>query len=371
MNKYKIQISLLSAVLTPFHSDTLWGHICWAIRYLDGEGELEKFLQCYSDDKPPLIISSAFPQGYLPFPVLPPMDKETMKELSKKYWGEYQIVNGVSGLKWLFQLPYLSKAVLDNLKNEKLSKETLANHFLGNPNYCPRTAGYLPEPCKKKFDDNKKITCSILAFSQDECPEEFEKIWHGKRIEQEITYHVKINRLSGTALDRALFTTEDTFSGCDTMEAYCMIDGSFTKERLRQCLNFISDSGYGKDKSSGKGAVSFTITDSDIGDPATSANAFMSLSNYVPCETDQTQGFYKLFTKYGKLGGHFANSPVISGKEPLPYKYPLIMFEAGSVFKMDQTRDCFGRIVEKIHPADNPKIAHYGYTYPFYIQIGW
>lgn len=34
MTEYTVDLRLSSSVITPFQSDTLFGHICWAIRYL-------------------------------------------------------------------------------------------------------------------------------------------------------------------------------------------------------------------------------------------------------------------------------------------------------------------------------------------------
>lgn len=371
MEKYKLQITLSSSISTPLQSDTIWGHICWAIRYLKDESILKDFIRSYSKNEPPFIISNAFPEGYLPFPVLPPLDKKAIKNLIKKYWGENKLVCGNSGLKRLFQSRYLSKAVFKDLNDDILSKEKMADHFLESPKYCPRIADYLPEPCNKKYADTGRINCGMLTLKPGECPYEFENEFSKNREEREVIQHVMINRLSGTALDKALYTSEDTFPGYNTMDAYCMVDGAFTKDDLKQCLDYINVSGFGKDKSTGKGAVHCTITEGDLPAPANDIDSFMTLSSYVPMQNEHTQGNYKVFTKYGKLGGHYANSPVIPGKPPLPYKYPLIMFEAGSVFRTDNPREYYGRIIEKIHPADNPKIAHYGCAYPFFIRTGW
>jgi len=66
MKKYKLNIEILSSFSSFITSDTLWGQICWAVRYLKGEEELKKFINAYSsNDVPPLLLSNAFPAGYL------------------------------------------------------------------------------------------------------------------------------------------------------------------------------------------------------------------------------------------------------------------------------------------------------------------
>ena len=42
--EYTIKIALQSSVITRFQSDTLFVHICWAIRYLLGEKHQLDFL---------------------------------------------------------------------------------------------------------------------------------------------------------------------------------------------------------------------------------------------------------------------------------------------------------------------------------------
>jgi CRISPR-associated protein Csm4 len=183
-----------------------------------------------------------------------------------------------------------------------------------------------------------------------------------------VTYHAKIDRLSGAAIDGGLFTTNDMFYANNEFEAYCKIGPGFSEETFKQCIEFINIGGFGRKKSTGKGSVKCTIE--RIGDDSMfDANAFMTLSNYVPCQDDPQKGFYKLLTKYGKLGGHFASSSIIPGKNPTPFKYPVLMFEAGSVFKMVKKKEHYGKIVKDVHSAKNINIVHYGMAYPMPLKI--
>ena len=45
MNLYKLIYEIKSPVITPFQADTIFGHLCWAIRYIKGEEKLVKFLE--------------------------------------------------------------------------------------------------------------------------------------------------------------------------------------------------------------------------------------------------------------------------------------------------------------------------------------
>ncbi len=89
-----------SGYATPLRSDTLWGLLCWGIRYLWGQDELKAMLNDCAAGKPPFVISSTFPckkygKDWLPFfpnplPYSPPQPsnkKEAKKvvDLRKKY----------------------------------------------------------------------------------------------------------------------------------------------------------------------------------------------------------------------------------------------------------------------------------------------
>ena len=67
MKTYKLSIELKSPIITPLYADTIWGHICWGIKYNEGEKNLKNFINMYSEN-PPLVLSNAFPEGMLPKP---------------------------------------------------------------------------------------------------------------------------------------------------------------------------------------------------------------------------------------------------------------------------------------------------------------
>lgn len=72
MNYYRVRIELEGPLGTPLHSGTLFGHLCWARRYLDGEEALARWLASLEEGEP-FLISSGFPAGLLPRPMLAPV----------------------------------------------------------------------------------------------------------------------------------------------------------------------------------------------------------------------------------------------------------------------------------------------------------
>ena len=91
MTLYKVTITPTSDFATTLRGDTLFGQLCWAISYALGKDKLAKLLDAYREgDVPFLVVSDAFPKGYLPKPKMPSRflnEKSEDKKLNrKKLW---------------------------------------------------------------------------------------------------------------------------------------------------------------------------------------------------------------------------------------------------------------------------------------------
>src|SRR3989337_52725 len=115
MVRYRLIIKPTSSFQTPLHSDTLFGHISWALRYLKGEEELLKFLRAFSDDNVPLIVSDGFPKDYLPMPVLRPLSSEEEETLQKQYKTRLDFAREMKALK---KVSYIQVSAIEMLKND-------------------------------------------------------------------------------------------------------------------------------------------------------------------------------------------------------------------------------------------------------------
>lgn len=89
MKAYKATINPISAFGTTLKGDTIFGHLCWALRYKFGENKLNELLKSY-ENEPFLIASDAFLNGNLPKPKAPSFclneSLENKKENRKKIW---------------------------------------------------------------------------------------------------------------------------------------------------------------------------------------------------------------------------------------------------------------------------------------------
>lgn len=97
MTLYKTTITPKSNFTTPLKGDTLFGQICWAIRYVLGEDRLNELLNNY-DKEPFLIVSDGFASGYLPKPSMPSHllgeNLDLKKENRKKIWLSIEDLQG-------------------------------------------------------------------------------------------------------------------------------------------------------------------------------------------------------------------------------------------------------------------------------------
>jgi CRISPR-associated protein Csm4 len=89
MKLYKITITPTTNFATTLKGDTLFGQICWAIRYSFGTERLKELLHDY-ETSPFLIVSDGFASGYLPKPTMPSRylkeDPQEKKRNRKKIW---------------------------------------------------------------------------------------------------------------------------------------------------------------------------------------------------------------------------------------------------------------------------------------------
>jgi CRISPR-associated protein Csm4 len=71
MKTLKFTLRPLSSFGTPLAGDTLFGHLCWAIRERHGESHVAGLLKDYTTGHPFLVVSDGFPKGFVPRPAAP------------------------------------------------------------------------------------------------------------------------------------------------------------------------------------------------------------------------------------------------------------------------------------------------------------
>ena len=318
--EYTIKISLQSPIITPLQSDTLFGHICWAIRYLWGEKYLVDFLNQYHPEKtPPLFISNGFPDGYLPKPVLPPVSQGDLDTILRK-----DRVSDSYKIKSIKKTDLVPISILNTLQDEPISPEKLFQKMYDKKNYGAVMGA-----------EKSRISMTIR--------------------------HNTVNRIKNR-VEEGLYDQEEFFchEGSNIFCIYVRSD-RFFRDEIESIFNFIGENGFGKDKNTGKGHFKVESIEERIDLPEwENPNSFMTLSSFIPTKADPTKGYYKVLKKHGKLGGMYSNGN--------PFKRPLLMFQAGSVFFDELVKSNYGSLLPDVHHK-HKDVQHYAYAFPIGLRI--
>lgn len=302
MKTFRVTFRLKSAVASAWQADTIFGHLCWALRYLDGEEALKGFIDSYRNGSPPLIISDGFPGDFLPNPIL-------------------TLHQGLAGTPLKKQIEEFDRA-----------KES-------------RKVGLLT-----RDEFNTAINCEPV---QPAGPKPMPKT--------RVALKNQINRLTNTTGEGGhLFESEETFWRDIPISIYLKVKDGF-EDHAEKLFRFVAEQGYGKRKSVGYGEIASMDFEPFTGfESPSNANGFITLSHFVPSKNDPHEGFWKTLVKYGKLGEEYA-----IGENP--FKKPIIMFTAGSVFRDSKPREFYGRLVDDISSV--PGVAQYAFAFPVPMKL--
>ena len=286
MKLYKVTITPISNFSTTLKGDTLFGQMCWAIRYAFGEERLKVLLSTYND-KPFLVVSDAFATGYLPKPKMPSLllgeDQEDKKINRKKLW----------------------------------------------------------LTCKQLEDGN----CADALTNKEA----------NNREKNIVSMHNSLNYKTFMTSDDGSFAPygekEVSFSDRDI---YFLVDeNKLTLDELEEAFTLLSESGYGKDTTIGKGRFEFGIFDEQ--EMQCSSTIFMTLSPFSPKGLECESIYYEPFTRFGKFGASRAYKSA--------FKKPILLADVASVveFKSEQRYQYLGRAITEISDVYRDAV-HQGYS---------
>lgn len=109
---------------------------------------------------------------------------------------------------------------------------------------------------------------------------------------------------------------------------------------LHDLLTLLSESGFGADAGAGFGQfrIAGGFEDASWLDQVTDPDGWVSLSAFQPDANDPTDGYWRSFVKYGKLGPALGPGSV--------FKRPQLMLEAGACFQSQNgRRGWYGRLI--------------------------
>lgn len=270
MQTYKLTLRPESAFGTPLAGDTLFGHLCWALRWRLGEAALTTLLQGYTQGSPFAVISDAMPAGRVPRPSLPSgrlrlqLDPSQRKIDKRRTW----LPTPQAGLPLIDWMNHATE--LDSIQVVKTEVRT--------QNTIHRLTG----------------TTGTGAFA----PRQVERSMH--------------------AADSRL-------------EVYVVLDvARLTIEQFTQALADVGASGYGRDASTGLGK--FTVISSlEPHRWPVSARAGHALTLApcapVPGQLEAQDCHYQPLTRFGRHGSLHA----LGGQ---PFKRPLLLMRTGAVLAL-------------------------------------
>lgn len=309
-----------SSFVTELRSDTLWGLLMVAIRYVYSEEKLLSLLRKFIDNEPPFLVSSAMPflinkNGkiihYFPKVIFKPKPGDVNLKLRKKFK----------------EIKFISQDDFESFINGLLDESEFVERLL-----------------KSNFDNDEDKT--VLTHS----------IW----IQTETT-HNQIDLLSNTTGSKngqgQLFLVTENFIYGGGL--YFLLDGDdFTT--VEPALRFLTHYGFGGDHSIGKGAFDFEIKDFELKLPP-EANMFTTLSLYNP-KPDELSHFlnrkdfvhYELKQRNGIIGAQF--------KTHSYRKKSYFTFVEGSTFPLIKKHNYYGRVLKTM---DEP--TAYSYCFAFAI----
>jgi CRISPR type III-A-associated RAMP protein Csm4 len=174
--------------------------------------------------------------------------------------------------------------------------------------------------------------------------------------------HNTINRFTGRTLtEGGFFTEEEWFLDSSYSLCFLIKDSFFGEKKLRELLDYLSETGYGKNKSTGKGIFSYDLDEIQEFDEGVESNAFINLSLYLPSECESVRGFYKIQTKIGRLGELFSSLSIF-------YKTPLFFLKEGSIIFTEGKKDYYGKLEKDVY-KEKGEIKHYGLAFPYHIKF--
>jgi len=291
---------------TAPRSDTLFGAICWAIRWIEGEPALLDLLTSVDAGDPPFLVTSAFPYAeaegrrtlFLPRPLLPPAPPGHAHTLP------------VSP-KSLRRIRWVSTGLFDEILAGRMGMAGLAAGL---------QAGEL-----HVFHGAIGRTGEILP----------------RRLETEVDRN-GINRLSGAVEKGILFTTR--VEAVQGGGYYCVIRPrqAGIAERIATAFRLLADRGIGGDASVGRGHFHVAFGDGEPVSGHPDGEALVTLSLFHPSRDEMghlaanwSRLCYVVEPRRGRLEQMYAPHRRI-------WKPVLLYLAEGSIFPPADDREIYG-----------------------------
>ncbi|MCI6152329.1 MAG: hypothetical protein MR673_04275 [Fusobacterium perfoetens] len=328
-NTYLWKIKPLSSQMTPWQSDTIYGHLLYGASLLYGDEFVKKLIDEFSNI-PPFIVSDGFIDGQLPMINKGTVKRSDTEEFAKIY-GKNQIET-VKKLKEINKIKFIPIEDFNKLREKNYNKKDFIISKLQELNKEEENANSIDFKSKKL---DKKDTA----------------------IQETLVMHNTINRIMGSTGDNGVFALKETFIEGNIF-IFIKIRKDFDINILDTLLKFVEKNGYGKKVSSGKGAIErVSFEKYNEFNEVKNGNGFIVLSNYIPKEFDYEEVISANYlVKKGKVYGDI----------DFPFKKPFSCFTAGSLFKKSKN-SIYGKVLKDIHIDKN--IVQIGIPFTLEVEL--
>lgn len=316
VNLYRLRLQPRAATLSPWQADTLFGHLCWEVYFQRGETGLAEFLAPFREGHPPFVISDGFPGDSFPPPLRPPRPYEG----GSKFAREQAVEQGKA-----------EKAL------SRLSQAQFERALRGDPVLVESEPSIEVVHARSRVLKNQinRLTGTTGAADED----------------------AETGNLYGVE-EHGYYEREHDRRVAASLSIYLWAEDRAAAAQVEEWFRLLARGGYGKKKSVGYGRFAVVDCEPIALTTPDDANGFVALAGFVPAAHDPTEGFFKTYVKYGKLG----EAAILNGAALSPFKYPLVMLTSGSTFYCDSPIPPFaGRLVYPIH-RENDTIVQGGFA---------
>lgn len=302
---YLWRVKPTSSHMTPWQSDTIYGHMLYAIAMLYGKEEYERVVKEFIELRTPFIVSDGFIDGKLPLFNKSGISREDTEFFSKTI--NKNLVETVKHLKKINKIKNISIDEFNRLRGGEFSNRDFIVEKLRGI----------------EKSEEKKSTQNVA-----------------------LVLHNNINRCTGTTVEDGIYSLKEIFIDGE-IYVFIKIRKDFPVEKVDKILSFIEGNGFGKKVSSGKGAierVAFEKFDKFV--EIEGADGFVSLSNYTPKSEDYEEVICGTpLVKRGKTAD-------VGDNMNFPFKKPFACFTPGALFK-GSVNDEKGRVLTEIYINKN------------------
>ncbi len=253
-----------SPLATPLTAERLFGHVCWGLAWRGGPEAVGDLLARMAGPNPPLVLGEPAPVNFVAMPVV--------------------LRDGM---------------ISPDVTGKRLS---LWNLY--------RRAGLMPRAALLKSAADLTATGLREALDASGWPRPVQA-------KRQLRVRSGASRLSGTPIGKSDWLAVESWPDGDGGQMEVLIASDLEVSEIERLLVMGLQNGVGRAASVGYGQVELVSVEEIDWPEVSGANALVTLGPCVPKQSDPTGGWWRVQTRWGKLGGAFAADGTAVEKRPV------------------------------------------------------